>query len=58
MNKLHFEFTLEETNVIIKALGHMPFMQVYELIGKINMQANEQLGNGQNLLHNQNPDKK
>jgi hypothetical protein len=39
-----FQLTLEEANLIFKALGKLPFEQVYELIGKLNQQANEQLG--------------
>jgi|JI81BgreenRNA_FD_contig_31_4809112_length_687_multi_2_in_0_out_0_2 hypothetical protein len=39
-----FQMTLEEANLIFKALGKLPFEQVYELIGKLNQQANEQLG--------------
>lgn len=38
-----FQLTLEEANLIFKALGKLPFEQVYELIGKLNQQANEQL---------------
>lgn len=35
--------TIDEVNVIFKALGERPFNEVFELIGKINAQANEQL---------------
>ncbi len=40
---IYFELTLEEANLIFKALGKMPFADVYELIGKLNEQANVQL---------------
>ncbi len=45
MNKpnIFLEVSLEEANTILKALGNLPFNQVYELIGKINVQANMQL---------------
>ncbi len=38
-----FELTLDEANLILKALGKLPFEQVFELIGKLNQQANKQL---------------
>jgi hypothetical protein len=41
--KIVFQLTLEDANLIFKALGKLPFEQVYELIGKLNQQANEQL---------------
>jgi hypothetical protein len=40
---VHFQLTLDEANLIFKALGQMPFSEVYELIGKLNEQANQQL---------------
>ena len=40
---IQFELTLEEANLIFKALGKLPFADVYELIGKLNEQANAQL---------------
>ncbi|MGL5889250.1 MAG: hypothetical protein ACRC3B_05160 [Bacteroidia bacterium] len=43
MNELNFKLTLDEANLIFKALGRMPFNEVYSLIGKMNAQANEQL---------------
>ncbi|GAB4396891.1 MAG: hypothetical protein OHK0053_12020 [Microscillaceae bacterium] len=41
--KVCFEVSIEEANLIFKALGRMPFAEVYELIGKLNAQANAQL---------------
>lgn len=38
-----FSVTLEEANLIFKALGKLPFADVFELIGKLNEQANAQL---------------
>ncbi len=43
MSNLEFSITLEEANKVFKALGKEPFNEVYELIGKLNEQANEQL---------------
>lgn len=40
---LKFNVSIEEANKIFKALGKEPFNDVYELIGKLNQQANEQL---------------
>jgi hypothetical protein len=41
--KISLELSVEEVNLILKALGNMPFNQVYELIGGIHQQANSQL---------------
>lgn len=41
--KVIFEVSLDEANKIFKALGNLPFNEVYELIGKLNDQANRQL---------------
>ena len=41
--KIKLEVTIEEANLIFKSLGKLPFEQVYELIGKLNDQANLQL---------------
>ena len=45
METVTFTVTLNEANLIFKALGALPFREVYELIGKLNEQANEQLKN-------------
>ena len=44
MNKISLNLDLNEVNIIIKALSERPFREVYELIGKIHMQSNTQLG--------------
>ena len=44
MENVKIEITLDELNLIFKALGDRPFNEVYELIGKLNDQVNEQLG--------------
>jgi hypothetical protein len=38
-----FNLSLDEANKIFKALSNLPFAEVYELIGKLNDQANQQL---------------
>lgn len=40
--KLQLNLSLDEINIILKALGNMPFNEVYDLIGKIHEQAAEQ----------------
>jgi|GEM_PF-1287446 len=52
MEKLSLELTIDEANLILEALGNMPFNKVYGLIGKIQQQASAQLGsNGQLSKH-------
>ena len=43
MKELKLTLTVNETNLILKALGNMPFNQVTELVGKIHSQAQQQL---------------
>ncbi len=43
--EIQFTVSLQEANQIFKALGNLPFAEVYELIGKLNEQANTQLNN-------------
>lgn len=47
MKELKLTLTVDEVNVILQALGNMPFQQVYAIIQKIQQQANEQLGDQQ-----------
>lgn len=46
MEKITLKLTLDETNLILKALGEQPFTSVFELIGKIQQQATTQLDGG------------
>lgn len=43
MEKITLTLTLDEANLLLKALGELPFREVFELIGKIQQQANQQL---------------
>lgn len=43
MNTIKLEFTIEETNLILEALGQMPFARVYTIIGRIQEIARKQL---------------
>lgn len=41
--ELNFNFSNEEANTIIEALGYLPFKRVYKLIEKIHLQANSNM---------------
>lgn len=43
MEEITLTLTIEETNMIIKSLAKEPFKEVFELIGKINEQADDQI---------------
>ena len=42
-HKIELTLDFKEINMIIKALSEKPFREVYELIGKIHAQSNQQL---------------
>lgn len=52
--KLYLHLTLEETNLLLEALGMMPYIQVHQLVGKIQQQASEQLEEAKRKTENQN----
>lgn len=59
MKKIKLELTLDQVNLILQALGDLPFKEVYELIGAINAQANVQLtGNSASVLKEKDPKNK
>jgi len=39
--EVNLKLSIEEANLIIEALGNLPFIKVYKLIEKIHLQANE-----------------
>jgi hypothetical protein len=41
--KISFTVTVDQANKIFRGLGKLPFEEVYELIGMLNEQANQQL---------------
>ena len=43
MKNFKLTLTLDEVNLIIKALGNLPFNQVNDLVATIHLQAQEQL---------------
>lgn len=46
MNEIQLKLELNEINQILEALGTQPYAQVFQLIGKIQTQAEEQLQPG------------
>ena len=52
MQEITITVTLDEANLLLEALGEMPFKKVYPLVSKIQEQAATQLGqNGQETLN-------
>lgn len=43
MNEIELKLNLDEANLMLEALGHMPFVRVYALIAKVQEQAGLQL---------------
>jgi hypothetical protein len=43
MQEIKINLAIEEANLILEALGQLPFARVYALIGKIQEQATQQL---------------
>lgn len=43
--KIKFELTIEEANLVLASLAKMPFEQVFNVIGKLRQQAEEQVNN-------------
>jgi hypothetical protein len=43
MNKLQIDLTVEEANLVLEALGQLPYLRVAELIASIQRQAQEQI---------------
>ena len=43
MSELKIMLTLDETNLMLEALGELPFARVHQLIAKIQQQAHSQL---------------
>lgn len=43
MKEVNLKLTIEETNAVLNSLGNLPFVQVHQLIAKIQTQAGQQL---------------
>ncbi|MEO9805883.1 MAG: hypothetical protein ABJF04_21675 [Reichenbachiella sp.] len=47
MKEVSLKLSIDEANAVLNALGNLPFVQVNQLISKIQLQAGQQLnGNG------------
>ena len=42
-NEITLKLTLSEVNLVLEALGNLPFRQVFEVVGKIQEQAGGQI---------------
>ena len=42
-DEIQLKLTTDEANILLEALGALPFVKVYALIGKIQSQASAQL---------------
>ena len=43
MKNVNLQLSIDEINLILEALGNLPFSRVFTLIAKIQEQANQQL---------------
>jgi hypothetical protein len=43
MQELTLRLTIDEANIVLEALGNLPFVKVHTLIGRIQQQATQQL---------------
>lgn len=55
MQTIKLNLTLEELNTALEALGHMPYVRVYQLIAKIQQQTAPQLAGNQGAVERANP---
>ncbi len=46
MRELQLSLTIDEVNLILEAVGNLPFHRVYALVGKVQQQASQQLSAG------------
>jgi hypothetical protein len=43
MSEIDLHISIDEANLILEALGNLPFVKVFALIGKLQEQASQQL---------------
>jgi len=43
MKEVNLTLTIDEANLILEGLGHLPFAKVFELVANIQQQASKQL---------------
>lgn len=55
MKIIELELSIEEANLILEALGNLPFSRVYALIAKIQEQASQQLNGNHHANDNETP---
>lgn len=46
--ELHLSLTIDEANLVLEAVGNLPFHRVFGLVAKIQQQASQQLNPGGN----------
>lgn len=56
MKEINLQINIDEANLILEALGNLPFARVYTLIAKIQEQAGEQLQGGKQVADSGDPD--
>ncbi len=44
MSEIRLDLSIDDANLILEALGQLPFARVYALVGTIQEQASQQLG--------------
>jgi hypothetical protein len=47
MQEITLRLAVEEVNLVLEALGNLPFARVFELVAKVQGQASEQIKSGQ-----------
>lgn len=58
MKEVNLKLNVNEVNMVIKALGQLPYNQVYEIIGRIHTQASEQVNSDTMEFKSQNENHK
>ena len=53
MKELTLTVSVDEANLILEALGDLPFAKVFALVGKIQEQARQQLNGGDTAAENE-----
>lgn len=44
MKEINLTVTIDEANLILEGIGHLPFAKVFQLVSKIQEQARRQIG--------------
>lgn len=43
MKEINFTVTIDEANLILEGIGHLPFAKVFQLVNKLQEQARRQI---------------